>query len=103
MTNKLGTPILKFYEENILAYMQSLIQSPIELLTLIIDLGLVIFLVVKFFQVLKGSRALQLIKGIFLLIVVTILSSLLNLSNNILSCAACWSIKISLFSNSTSM
>jgi len=79
MTNKLGTPILKFYEENILAYMQSLIQSPIELLTLIIDLGLVIFLVVKFFQVLKGSRALQLIKGIFLLIVVTILSSLLNL------------------------
>jgi len=35
--------------------------------------------VVKFFQVLKGTRALQLIKGIFLLIVVTILSSVLNL------------------------
>jgi len=79
MTSKLGIPIIEFYEENILAYMQSLIQSPIKLLTLIIDLGLVIFLVVKFFQVLKGTRALQLIKGIFLLIVVTILSSVLNL------------------------
>lgn len=79
MINKLTIPIIEFYQENIFTYMQNLIESPWKLITLIIDLSLVVFIVVKFFQVLKGTRALQLLKGIVLLIIATILSSLLNL------------------------
>jgi len=80
MISNFKTPILEFYEENILQYMQSLIQSPLKLVTLLIDLGIVIFILVKFFQMLKGTRALQLLKGILLLIIATILSSILNLN-----------------------
>jgi len=80
MISNFKTPILEFYEENILQYMQSLIQSHLKLVTLLIDLGIVIFILVKFFQMLKGTRALQLLKGILLLIIATILSSILNLN-----------------------
>jgi len=79
MTNNLKIPIIQFYEKNILEYMQSLLQNPIELVTLLIDLGLVIFIIVKFFQMVKGTRALQLLKGILLLIIATVISSFLNL------------------------
>ena len=69
----------KFYKDNILAYIKSLQANPFELITLIIDLALVIFLVYCFFRMVKGSRAWQLIKGIALLIVITWVSGLLNL------------------------
>lgn len=78
MTSRLTTPIMEFYQENIISYIQSLVVNPWKLITLIIDLSLVIFVVVKFFQVVKGTRALQLLKGIVLLIIATIFSSLLN-------------------------
>lgn len=71
--------MLSIKEENIIAYFESLINSPYELITFIIDITLVIFIAVKFFQFVKGTRALQLLKGILLLIVATMLSSLLNL------------------------
>ena len=45
----------------------------------ILDISLVIFIAVKFFQFVKGTRALQLLKGIMLLIIATMVSSILNL------------------------
>ena len=68
-----------FYTDNILGYIRSLQENPFELITLIIDLAIVIFLIYSFLKVVKGSRAWQLIKGIVLLIVITWLSGLLNL------------------------
>lgn len=68
-----------FYKENILEYFTNLKNNPFELITLIIDLAIVIFLLYCFFKVVKGSRAWQLIKGILFLLVTTWISSLLNL------------------------
>ena len=68
-----------FYTDNIVGYIKSLQQNPFELITLIIDLAIVIFLIYSFLKIVKGSRAWQLIKGIALLIVITWLSGLFNL------------------------
>ena len=56
-----------FYTDNIVGYIKSLQENPFELITLIIDLAIVIFLIYSFLKIVKGSRAWQLIKGIALL------------------------------------
>ncbi|MFR8103743.1 MAG: diadenylate cyclase CdaA [Clostridia bacterium] len=68
-----------FWNQNIVQYMQTLYQYPIKLISLILDLVIVIFLGYKLIKILKNSRAWQLVKGIALLIIVTALSSILNL------------------------
>jgi len=55
------------------------INNPWNVVTLIIDLAIVIILVKAVIKVLKGSRAMQLLKGIMFLILFTWFSSLLNL------------------------
>ncbi len=60
-------------------YIQYLLNTPYELITCIIEIAIDIFIVVKFIKLLKGTRALQLITGIIVLIFMTILSSLFNL------------------------
>lgn len=55
------------------------IQNPWNIITLIIDVTIVIFLIVKMVKILKGSRAMQLVKGIIFLILITWLSSIFNL------------------------
>ncbi len=77
MLNTLEIPSLK--EGSISNFIKDLVNSPYDLITFIIDIVIVAFLIIKFFQVVKGTRALQLLKGIILLIVATILSSFLNL------------------------
>ena len=79
MVINLGMNWENFYKENILTYIKSLQENPFELVTLILDIALVIFLVYMFFKAVKGSRAWQLIKGIILFVIVTWLSGLLNL------------------------
>lgn len=54
------------------------IQSPWNIITLIIDIIIVLFLIVKVVQILKGSRAMQLLKGIIFLILITWLSFIFN-------------------------
>lgn len=78
MLTVLEVPSIK--DINITNFMDTLFNSPIDLITFIIDFVLVLFIAIKFFQFVKGSRALQLLKGILLLIVATILSSALNLT-----------------------
>ena len=79
MIINLGMNWENFYKENIVAYIKSLQENPFELITLIIDLAIVIFLLYCFFKIVKGSRAWQLIKGIALLVIATWVSGLLNL------------------------
>ena len=71
--------MLSIKEENITAYINTVLSSPYNIIMFIIDITLVIFIAVKFFQFVKGTRALQLLKGIMFLIVATMLSSLLDL------------------------
>ena len=71
-------PMIKFenfWNGTLLNYL----SSPWNVITLIIDLIIVIFLIVKVVKILKGSRAMQLIKGILFLIIITWLSSICNL------------------------
>lgn len=75
----LGMNWESFYKDNIVEYIKSLQTNPFQLITLIIDLALVLFLLYCFFKIVKGSRAWQLIKGIALLIIATWVSGLLNL------------------------
>ncbi len=79
MVINLGMNWENFYKENIMSYIKSLQGNPFELITLILDLAIVIFLLYCFFKMVKGSRAWQLIKGIALLIIATWVSGLLNL------------------------
>lgn len=66
-------------EGSITNYINELITNPMDLITFIIDITIVILLVYKFIGLVKGTRALQLLKGITLLIIITILSSIFNL------------------------
>ena len=79
MVSNIGMNWENFYNVNILSYIKSLQENPFELVTLIIDLSIVVFLIYCFFKVVKGSRAWQLIKGIALLIIATWASGLFNL------------------------
>lgn len=79
MIINLGMNWENFYKDNIVEYIRSLQANPFQLVTLIIDLTIVIFLLYCFLKVVRGSRAWQLIKGIAFLIVATWVSGLLNL------------------------
>ncbi len=79
MVINLGMNWENFYKDNILEYIRTLQENPFQLITLIIDITIVIFLVYSFLKIVKGSRAIQLIKGILLLVIATGVSGLLNL------------------------
>lgn len=81
-------------KENFLEYIQIYQQSPIKLITLILDLAIVLFLAYNLLKMAKDSRAWQLIKGIALLVIATWLSGILNLNilNYILSAVMNWGV-----------
>ena len=76
MINNSGTQI----DMALLAeYLKSLPEHPLKIVTLVLDLVIVVFLVIKLVRLIQGTRALQLLKGILFLIFVTIISGLLQL------------------------
>lgn len=77
MISNVGT---QMNTQEIFEYLKTLPQEPIKIVTLILDLAIVIFLVVKLVQLIKGTRALQLLKGIIFLILITIASGILELN-----------------------
>lgn len=72
-------PIVQTNQNNIMQYLELLKNNPLKLITLIIDLTIVIFLAIKLLQIVKDTRAWQLLKGIAFLVVATALSSIFNL------------------------
>ena len=54
-------------------------QNPWNMIALIIDIIIVVFLLSAMIKILKGSRAMQLVKGIIFLILITWSSSIFNL------------------------
>lgn len=77
MTSNVGTQINM---QKVFEYLKTLPQEPIKIVTLILDIAIVLFLVVKLVQLIKGTRALQLLKGIIFLILITIVSGMLELN-----------------------
>lgn len=74
------TDIVATLGKNISEYFSLLQQYPIKLVSLILDLTIVIFIIVKILKLAKKSRAIQLIKGIVFFILITWISGLLNLN-----------------------
>ena len=87
MINSLANSITRLYNEKVISYITFLKDNPINLVLLILDITIVLFIAVKIGQMLKGTRAWQLVKGIIILIIATALSSVfqLNLLNYILT------------------
>ncbi len=68
-----------FWQINVVEYIQMLQENPLRLISLVIDLTIVIFLIYKLIKMTKQSRVWQLIKGIALLVILTIVSGWLHL------------------------
>ena len=63
---------------NIADYTKWLLDSPFRVIALLIDITIVIFLIMQLVNILKNTRAWQLLKGIVLLILATATSNLLR-------------------------
>lgn len=90
----IGVVLNRFYEQNILTYIQMYQEYPIKLISLILDIVIVIFLSYELLRIVKDSRAWQLVKGIAFLVIATALSGLLKLHilNYILSTVMDWGV-----------
>ena len=69
-----------FYQTEILGYISGLYEQPLRLVSTIVDVIIVVFLIYKAFDLLKETRAWQLLKGILFLIIITFLSGILKLN-----------------------
>ena len=92
--NEIGNAFNRFYENNILTYINMYRESPIKLIALLIDIFLVMCLIYLFVRMVKGTRTWQLVKGITVLIVATWLSEILgfNILHYILSAIMNWGV-----------
>lgn len=64
--------------QNMVNYFMDIYENPLKLITMILDLLIVVFVLYKFIKSARHSRVWQLLKGILLIIVITILSDLLQ-------------------------
>lgn len=76
----LDQTIQSFFQTKIIENINDLYANPLSLITAILDLVIVIFLIYKVFNILKGTRAWQLLKGIAVLIIITLISGFLKLT-----------------------
>lgn len=68
-----------FWQINMIEYIQLLQEKPLRLIPFILDISIVLFLIYKLIKMTKKSRVWQLIKGIGLLIVFTLVSGWIHL------------------------
>ena len=74
----LGEAFKNFFQTQIVANINSM--GPLGIIMTVIDVIIVLFLLYKTFVTLKGTRAIQLVKGIVVLVVITYLSGLFKLT-----------------------
>ena len=81
-----NTNIESIVPESFESFLDSL-HNPLNLITTILDVIIVIFFIYEAYKLLRGTRALQLVKGILMLVIITFLSGVLHLKivNYILS------------------
>lgn len=80
MENNFIYNIISTWGNGVSEYVKLLQEYPIKLVSLILDLTIVIYIIVKLFKIAKDSRVLQLIKGIIFFVLITWLSGILNLT-----------------------
>ncbi len=79
MKNNFFSAIDTFWQVNVVEYIAILRENPLRLISFIIDLAIVVFLAYQLIKITKNSRVWQLIKGIALLIVATLISGWIHL------------------------
>lgn len=66
--------------QHIIEYINDLYEYPVKLISLIIDLVVVVYALAYIFKLAKNTKVMQLIKGIIIIIIITWLSGLFNLT-----------------------
>ena len=69
-----------FYKLHFDDFFVNLSNNPLTLITTILDIVIVFFIIYKAFKMLKDTRAWQLLKGIAILIIITLLSGYMKLT-----------------------
>ncbi len=94
MIDSFNISMQKFYDDIILGYLNAFSQNPMSLLILVVDITIVIFLAATIIKFAKNSRAWQLLKGIFFLIIANVLSYVLQLRilNFLLGIVMTWGV-----------
>lgn len=94
MIDSFNISMQKFYDDIILGYLNAFSQNPMSLLILVVDIAIVIFLAATIIKFAKNSRAWQLLKGIFFLIIANVLSYVLQLRilNFLLGIVMTWGV-----------
>ena len=72
--DKIQMIINDIYYKNIESYLQWLQSNPIHFILLCIDVILVLYLAKKVYELIKDTNAIQLVKGVIILIIATIIS-----------------------------
>lgn len=78
MFQSIQNSIQELYDTDIVSYFRSFGENPLKLIIGILDIAIVVFLLYKAIKVLRKTRAWQLMKGIVVLVVITIVSGLLK-------------------------
>lgn len=71
---------MSVYWESILAYLNDLYKYPTKIASIVLDLAIVIYVIVKLVKLSKNSKVMQLIKGIAMVILATWISAVLHLT-----------------------
>lgn len=79
MLGNLLNSVNQLYETDIIEYIRGTFSNPLSLIITIIDIAIVITLAYYVCKVLRNTRAWQLLKGIFILIIITFASNILRL------------------------
>ena len=80
MFNNFILTMQNFYQEKVITYINTLYQYPIKLITLMIDIAIVTFLIVQVIKIARNTKALQLVKGLVLLVIAIPVCDILNLN-----------------------
>lgn len=78
MFQSIQDSIQELYNTDIVNYFRSFGENPLKLIIGILDIAIVCFLIYKAVKILKKTRAWQLLKGIVVLVIVTLISGWLN-------------------------
>ena len=76
----LGQTSERIFQDHFLEYIKNFTSTPINWITTVLDLVIVIFILYKAFKILKETRAWQLLKGMAVLIIITFISGYLKLN-----------------------
>lgn len=66
--------------QQVIKYINELYEYPVKLISLVVDLVVVTYAIVYIFKLAKNTKVMQLIKGIFIIIIITWLSGVFNLT-----------------------